>query len=64
MDDNNGSKSDNSPPSPAPAGEPKPPPPPIQWETEVSWRGQEPSSLGRAVVDVVRTVIRGDNRDG
>jgi hypothetical protein len=35
-------------PSTPPAHESKLPPPPIQWETEVSTRGREPSSLGAA----------------
>ncbi|MBY0441859.1 MAG: hypothetical protein K2Q25_06945 [Mycobacteriaceae bacterium] len=64
MGDNNGLESDNSLPSPPPVGESKPPPPPIQWETEVSWRGQDSFSLGQAVIDVVRNVIHGDRRAG
>jgi hypothetical protein len=36
----------------------------IQWETEVSTRSREPSSLGGAALDVIRKVIHGDNSDG
>lgn len=64
MSDNGEPQPATPPPSTLPAHEPKPPPPPIQWETEVSTRGREPSSLGGAALDVVRRVIHGDNSDG
>lgn len=51
---------DTPPPAPLTGRQP---PPPIIWETEVSTRSQDPSSMSTAALDVVRTVIHGD-RDG
>lgn len=50
-----------APPTPPPPG--RPPPIPIVWETELSTRSQDPESLRTAAVDVVRTVVHGDNSD-
>jgi hypothetical protein len=47
----------DTPPPPPPPG--RPPPPPIVWETELSTRGQDPSSISTAA----QIVTRGD-RDG
>ncbi|WP_006247760.1 hypothetical protein [Mycolicibacterium tusciae] len=58
MADNEPAPPADTPPPPPPPG--RPPPPPIVWETELSTRSQETSSLGTAALDVVRTVIHGD----
>jgi hypothetical protein len=63
VSDNGEPQPTTPPPSTPPVHESKLPPPPIQWETEVSTRGREASSLGGAALDVVRKVIHGDNSD-
>ncbi len=50
-----------TPPPPPPPG--RPPPTPIVWETELTTRSEDPASLRTAALDVVRTVVRGDQSD-
>jgi hypothetical protein len=50
----------------SPPSEPGPgrqPPPPIAWETEISTRSMHSESLSRAALDVVRTVIHGEDSE-
>jgi hypothetical protein len=57
-DDEQPAAADTPPSTPPPGREP---PPPIVWETEVSTRNKHPESLTRAALDVVRTVIHGED---